>query len=206
MQRLVHHLAPEAKETPLLLLGLLREIDPRAELVYAGEGRWWLGSVTDDADARDERRKRAEEMLGRLDYVERTELASEGVKLSPRTVMLAKLNLQGFALIETYHGNDPSGDVIVNPGPDEYHTSMVEDFRWRDAEWRKDQGRAHVAERLTITSGEVDRLEREAQRREWLANDGRDQYRRFVKGRFQFGHGGMSGGSRALIDLPFGPY
>lgn len=195
MQRLVTHLAPEAKETPILLLGMLRDIDPKVELVYAGEGRWWLGGVNDNS----ERRERAEVMMAQLEIAERTDLASDGVKLSPRTVMLAKLNLQGFALIETYHGNDPSGVVTVNPGVDEYQTTILDDFRWRDAEWRKDQGESHVAGRLYDTSGEAERIEREALGREYLANDGRDQYRRLVRGRFQFGHGGMAGGSRALI-------
>lgn len=188
MHRLVTHDAPESKSTPLLLLGALREIDPLVELVYAGERRWWLGAVSDNI----ERRKRAEHMMSQIERMERQHQAA-------RTMMLCRLNLQGFALIETYHADDPSGAVLVNPGPDEYTTTILEDFRERDAHWRKDQGSAKVKERLLDTLGEPARIEAEAQMKEFLANDGRDQYRRIMRGRFQFGAGGMTGGHRALI-------
>jgi hypothetical protein len=191
MQRLITHQNPEGKETPLLLLAALREIDPTVELAYAGTNIWWLGAVMDNA----ERRKRAENMMKQLRDLERE-------YQSPRTMMLCALNLQGFALIEAYHGPEVSGTVVVNPGPNEYHTTILEDFRWRDAEWRRDQGKSHVEQRMLETLGEPQRIEREAQAREYLANDGRDQYRRIVKGRVQFGHGGMTGGSNALIHLP----
>lgn len=188
MQRLVTHQNPEGKETPLLLLGALREIDPMVELAYAGGSRWWLGSVSDNS----ERRARAENMMKQITAMERQHQ-------SARTMMLCKLNLQGFALIEAYFGNDPSGTVTVNPGPDEYMTTILDDFRWRDAEWRRDQGSAHFTQRMSETMRDAEKVEAEARGREFLANDGRDQYRRLVRGRFQFGHGGMAGGDRALI-------
>jgi hypothetical protein len=188
MNRLVTHQNPEARPTPLLLLGELRDIDPTVELVYAGERRWWLGAVSDNS----ERRERAERMMKQIEALERWQQ-------SARTVMLCKLNLQGFALIETYIGNDPSGVVTVNPGPDEYQTTILEDFRWRDANWRRDQGSEHVKARMLDTMGEAQRVESEAKMKEYLANDGRDQYRRIVQGRTSFGFGGMTGGDRALI-------
>jgi hypothetical protein len=188
MQRLVTHQNPEGKETPLLLLDSLRQIDPKVELCYAGNGRWWLGSVSDNT----ERHARATHMMKQIEALERWQQ-------SARTVMLCKLNLQGFALIETYHGHDPHGLMTVNPGSEEYQTTILEDFAWRDSEWRRDQGSANVKQRLLETLGEPERIEQEALMKEYLANDGRDQYRRIMKGRFQFGHGGMTGGSNALI-------
>lgn len=190
MKRLVTHQNPEGKETPFLLLGELRSIDPQVELVYAGERRWWLGAVSDNA----ERRERAERMMAQIERLQKWQQAA-------RTVMLCKLNLQGFALIETYHGDDPSGTVLVNPGPDEYHTTILDDFCWRDAEWRRDQGSSHVKQRLLDTLGEAERKESDAKIKEYLANDGRDHYRRIMKGRITAGYGGVTGGERAVSGL-----
>lgn len=188
MNRLVTHINPESKETPLLLLGALRDIDPTVELVYAGERRWWLGAVSDNS----ERRERAERMMAQIERLERWQQAA-------RTVMLCKLNLQGFALIEAYIGDDPSGTVTVNPGKEEYQTTILEDFRWRDAEWRKDQGSSHVKSRIVHMMGDEARRESDAKIKEYLANDGRDQYRRIMRGRVSMGFGGATGGDRALI-------
>lgn len=194
MKRLIQHDNPEAVHTPLLLLAALRDVDHRAELAYAGEGRWWLGVV----DPNDERMHRAATMMQQLAY--------HDVK-NPRTVMLAKLNVQGFALIEAYYGNDPSGAVIVNPGEDEYSTTILADFEWRDAEWRRDQGAAHVHQRMLETMGEPERIEAEAKMKEYLANDGRAQFRRHMKGKVTFGYesspimAGVAGNSPLI--LPF---
>lgn len=191
-RRLVTHDNPEARITPLLLLADLREIDPTAELLYAGEQRWWLGCVNES----DERRQRAEHILAFYDSI-------DPVKWNMRTLMLAKVNIQGFGLIEAYFGNDPSGTMTVNPGPDEYKTTILEDFRWRDAEWRRDGGVSAVQRRLYETLHEAERKEAEAKMKDFLANDGRDQYRRIMKGRVMMGvnptSGGSTGGAKALI-------
>lgn len=179
VRRLVQYEHPGALDTPLLLLGQLREIDPTVELVHAGEDRWWLGAVSDNA----ERRLRAEMMMAQLEMVERTALAADQVKLSPRTVMLCNLNLQGFALIDTYRGPDITGTVRVEDGENTYYCSIVEDFRERDAAWRRDQGSANVKAALLRTMREPERREAEARAREYLYTDGRDQYRRHMRGR-----------------------
>jgi hypothetical protein len=183
MKRLVHYEHPGAIDTPMLLLGELREIDPTVELVHAGQNRWWLGGVNDNA----ERRARAEMMMMQLEIAERTILASNELavdrKLSPRTVMLCKLNLQGFSLIETYFGNDPAGTVYVEDGEHSYECSMVEDFRERTAHWERDRGSRIVKEKLLRTMREPERREAEARRLEWLYTDGRDQYRRHMRNR-----------------------
>lgn len=173
---------PETRATPPFLLAALREIDPRAELLYAGEARWWLGVH----DPNDERTARATNLMRSLERIERSR------RVATRTMLLASLNMQGFALIETYVGTDPAGTVLVNPGPDEYHTTILEDFRWRDAEWRKDQGSAIVKERFLDTIGETQRREHEAMMKDYLANDGRQHYRRFMRGRVQVGYGSSS--------------
>ena len=194
MKRLVTYQNPESRETPFLLLGELRDIDPTIELVYAGDGRWWLGSVSDNA----ERRERAERMMAQIERLQKHQQAK-------RTVLLCKLNMQGFALIETYHGSDPTGTVLVNPGKDQYYTTILEDFRWRDAEWRRDQGSAHVKQRLLDTLGEAERREADAKIKEYLANDGRDHYRRIMRGRVSMGFGGATGGDRATSGLIISP-
>lgn len=179
MQRLIQHDNPEAVITPLLLLAELRSIDSTTELAYAGEGRWWLGCVMQN----DERQRRSETLAQQIEY--------HGIT-NPRTIMLNKLGLQGFGLVEAYYGNDPAGNVIVNPGPSEYMTTILNDFAWRDAEWRRDQGSAHVKSRLLTSLGEPARIEAEAQMKEYLANDGRAQYRRHMRGRKVFGYEGSS--------------
>lgn len=190
VERLVQFESPDAIDTPLLLLAELREIDRTAELVYAGEGRWWLGAVS----ANEERRHRAELMMAQIEQLEVAQKAA-------RTLMLCHLNLQGFALIEAYHGRDPMGTMLVNPGPDEYHCTIVEDFRERDANWRRDQGKAKFTERLLASMKEPERREAEAQMKEYLATDGRDQYRREFRNRVTVGGRGTSE-ERMLIMQP----
>jgi hypothetical protein len=192
VERLVRFEAPEARETPVLLLAQLREIDATAELVYAGEGRWWLGAVS----ANEERRKRAEMMMAQI---ERLEVAQRAA----RTLMLCHLNLQGFALIEAYHGRDPMGTVLVNPGPDEYHCTIVEDFRERDANFRRDQGRGVFTTRLEASMKEPERREAEARMKEYLATDGREHYARHMRNRVQVGGDGAAAyAAKSSLILP----
>ncbi len=176
IRRLVHYEHPGAIDTPVLLLSELRDIDPTVELVHAGEDRWWLGAVSDNA----ERRLRAEMMMTQLELLEVQQKA-------PRTIMLCKLNLQGFALIETYRGPDIAGTVRVEDGEDSYYCSIVEDFRERDAAWRRDQGSENVKAALLRTMREPERREAEAKMKEYLYTDGRDHYRRTMRNRVTFG-------------------
>lgn len=176
IRRLVHYEHPGAIDTPLFLLAELRSIDETVELVHAGEQRWWLGAVSDNT----ERRLRAEMMMQQLEML-------EVVQRAARTMMLCKLNLQGFALIETYIGRDPAGTVQVGNGETSYECSMVEDFRERDAAWRRDQGSTKVKERLLASMKEPERLEAEAKMKEYLYTDGRDQYRREFRNRVTVG-------------------
>jgi hypothetical protein len=180
VRRLVHYEHPGAIETPLLLLASLREIDPTVELVHAGEARWWLGAVSDNA----ERRQRAEAILMQIEMLDVAHRA-------PRTVMLAKLGLQGFSLIDTYLGADPAGTVRVEAGEHSYDCSMVEDFRERDANWRRDQGRRVFLTKLDRSMKGPERREAEAKAREYLYTDGREQYRLHMRNRVTAGYGGI---------------
>lgn len=174
LRRLVHYEHPGALTTPILLLAALREIDPTVELVHAGEDRWWLGAVSDNA----ERRQMAEAMMAQIQRLEVQQQAA-------RTVMLCKLNLQGFALIETYRGPDVTGTVRVDNGEDSYYCTVLEDFRERDAHWRRDEGDRIVETRLDASMRGPERREAEAKAREYLYTDGRAEYRRHMRGKVQ---------------------
>lgn len=199
MERLVHHTNPEARPTPMLVLSALREIDREIELVYAGDQLWWLGSVR----ANSERRRAGEVILSQLARLD------DHLKDRPsvaRSIMLGKLALQGFALIESYrdHG-DPSGVVTVAfDTPLAYETTILDDFRARDEAWRRDQGAGVVAERYGITRGNEREARAAAQFDAYLATDARDHYRRELRGRTTFGYGGMTGGGgHSLIVSPY---
>ncbi|MGH3428482.1 MAG: hypothetical protein ACRDQZ_13095 [Mycobacteriales bacterium] len=199
VERLVHVESIEGQEPPLLLLADLREIDPRIELVYFGEyvdlrnetpvpdgcdmamraenpapprrsGRWRSGSVRPNQ----ERAKRGEAIL---QFEERRDHPNM------RNVLLARLLLQGFSQIEEYVGPDVAGVMLVNPGPDEYETTIVNDLRERDANWRRDQGKEVFEERLVAGSAEERTRVNDIKIRDYLANDGRAHYRRVMRGR-----------------------
>jgi hypothetical protein len=141
-----------------------------------------------------ERRKRAERMMA-FEALERPgAVSAHGDAL--------QAELQGFALIEAYHGPDPSGTWSSTPARRVPH----DDPRRLPLARRRVASRSGKVARggseCRRNDGEPQRIEREAQAKEYLANDGRDQYRRIVRGRVQFGHGGMTGGSNALIHLP----
>lgn len=178
--RLVRHGAPDGKEPPPALLAELRAIDDTAELVYVGEGTWWLGAVRPT----EIRRQAGTRILA---------LEERRAKPNPRNVMLGKLLLQGFARIQAYHTTgDPAGPVTDCEG---HPCTIVNDFRERDALWRRDRGEQAFRERMARSDGTEKRTQGDARLRDFLLNDGREHYRREVRDRVVFGHGGMTGGS-----------
>jgi hypothetical protein len=115
-------------------------------------------------------------------------------------LLLAGLLMQGFARVEEYHclGDPALGNVTDSQG---HPCSIVEDFRERDAAWRRDQADGIVKRKLAMS--DVERAEHDARLRDYLLNDGRDHYRREVRNRVTFGAGGMTGGSgRSSLILP----
>lgn len=181
LTRLVHHDNPESRATPLLLLAALRDIDATTELVYVGDGTWWLGTVRPNA----ERRRSGELIL---------QQEAQRALPNPRNVMLGHLALQGFARVQAYTcAGDPSCDHVTDA--EGYMCTIVEDFRERDAHWRQDQGRSVFQHRLTASTTDPQQHHAAAQFRDYLRTDGRAHYRREVRGRVQFGPGGMTGGA-----------
>lgn len=174
---------------PAALIEALRRIDPNVELFYVGEDMWWLGAVSRNSV----RAERGQRIL---------EFESQRAVPNPRNVFLGLLAQEGFARIEAYHGTDPSGTVVVNPGADnEYRTTILEDFRERDFNWRKDQGKAKVQERMEESLGEPERREAAALTEQYLATDGRAHFRREMKNRKVFGYAGETGGGGHIITL-----
>jgi hypothetical protein len=172
VRRLVQHDNPEGRETPLLLLADLRAIDQTIELVYFGARDWRLGSVRPN----DRRTKGGAHIL-------KMEEARDAVHRNPKNIMLGKLLLQGFSQIAQYHDQgDPSGVVLDEDGQE---TTILADFSARQAAWLQDGGES--------VAYEMD---------QYLAQDGREHYRRIVRGRSMFGPAGQTGGDRALIHTP----
>jgi hypothetical protein len=190
-RRLVHYDNPEGVVTPLFFLDQLRQHigDEQVELVYAGERRWWTGGVRPNT----ERQKKGEAILRHQHSLDRH-------LRNPRSLLLAQLAIQGFAVICTYHGADPMGTVVVDPDiPDNrYETTILADMHFRQAEWRRDGGQAHFDARRQFASGDHKADAAAARHKDYLDTDGRDQYRRLVRGRIVAGAGGITGGDRAV--------
>jgi hypothetical protein len=177
----------EGQQCPPELLSQLREIDPTIELIHFGGGDWRLGAV----NYSDERVRDGELILkqqAKLDHP------------NPKNVLLGQLAIQGFATIEMYTATMGISNTVTDS--EGTPCTVLEDFRARDAAWRKDQGQSVFEQRLAVTNGDVARAEHDALLKEFVRTDGRSHYRREMRNRVQFGVGGMTGGSGKII-LPF---
>jgi hypothetical protein len=200
MRRLVEHQNPEGRETPMLLLADLRQIDATMEIVYAGERVWWVGRVTRN----DVREERGRLMLGQLEALD------DYLKDRPsvaRSILYGKLLIQGFARIEMYTDcGDPSWTVQVewfNGHRSEwYHTTILDDIRERCQAFERDGGEAAFQRRLRETDGTATKEASDANIKEYLVNDGLAHYRREVRNRVTFGYGGMTGGAGRTLVTP----
>lgn len=200
MRRLVQHTNPEARETPMLLLADLRQIDPTMEIVYVGERMWWVGRV----EPNEVREERGRFMLSQLDALD------EHLKDRPsiaRSIIYGKLLIQGFARIEMYFDcGDPSGEVEVEwfngHKPERYRTTILADIKERYAAFERDGGEAAFARRLRETDGSIEKEQSDANFREYLVNDGLAHYRREVRNRVTFGFGGQTGGAGRTLVTP----
>lgn len=174
-----------------MLLAALRDIDPTVELVYFGARDWRLGAVRVHGEARDFRAKKGDLIIDQLERAR-----AEGMHPSPKSFMLAHLLKQGFAQIAQYiDQGDPSGVVLCDGHP----TTILEDFRVRDWNFRRDQGEEVVMHNAAESGGRSRREAADARMRDYLHNDGRDHYNREVRGRVQMGVGGMTGGAGKII-------
>lgn len=157
------------RDTPPELLRQLREIDPAIELIAIDERTWWLGSVSQNKY----RRQAGERIL---------ENESRRMAPNPRNVILGKLSLQGFARIQVYtcEGNPQDSPCIDGDG--NLVPSIVEDFRERNANWEKDQGKAVFEERTRFSNGAVQSEYAAALLRDKLLTDGRAAFRKANRG------------------------
>lgn len=124
---------PSERETPPTVLAELRTIHPRAELLYAGNGEWWVGIVTPNRF----RYRTGARLLDR---------AKGQTDPDPNTVRVGQLMVQGFGLVARYTVGDPGRD-------------QVEDFRRRCWQYEHDHdaNAFHVAERDAARADEVRR-------------------------------------------------
>lgn len=183
----LHFPVVEGQQCPPELLAQLREIDSSVELIHFGGGDWRLGAV----NPTDVRTQDGEHMLKQLATLDTP---------NPKNVILARLVIQGFAQIEAYTATMGISNTVTDS--EGTPCTVLEDFRQRDAAWRKDQGQSVFEHRLAVTNDEIERAEHDAQLREFVRTDGRSHYRREIRNRVQFGAFGMTGGSGRII-LPY---
>jgi hypothetical protein len=153
---------PVERETPEWVLSRLREVDPMAELFYAGDGWWWLGVVKPGAPRC---------MVGRktLDF-----WADKGIE-QPWPVMRTEiLKAQGFGLVAKTKNGDQDPDW----------GAVVEDFRKCDWIYRNWGTPNETVRRQIEESGVLDdemRLKARAATIERLQADERYLFSRLVR-------------------------
>lgn len=178
--RLVQFSNFEGVETPLAYLARLRAIVPAVELVYVGEGVWWVGRVL-----RTDARSAAADAI----------LANEARRSvpNPRNLALAHLAKQGFARIQAYTmlGNGIEGQVRDADG---FVCTIEHDLAERWRHYSTDGGEAHVRERMGLTDGSASEAAHARAMQAYMLTDGLEHYRRTVRDRKSFGAGGMTGG------------
>jgi len=154
MDRLID--LPEERVCPEGLLRQLRQVDPAAELIYVGEGEWWLGVVKPNTF----RRAQGDAILGR-----------EWRKDQPSWDQLryGQLMRQGFAFCGTWTFlGEPTGQI-------------VHEFRESTWLWTHDQARL---EDTLLEAPERKRQQNlRSMMKDRLHADARSVYRHLVKDR-----------------------
>lgn len=168
------------REPPPGLVLQLREIDPRAELIYAGDGKWILGSI----DPNRIRRRKAQAMIGGL-LALRYRLGRGSVGIRRRDLAHINYRLwyyelvrQGFRMVQAYN-------FIGIPT-----VAIVSDFRKRDWLYR------HHFER------ELARFEEEADQDTELIRN-LDKFRDFIEAEHRSVHA-HAFRNRVIIPSPMG--
>ena len=116
----------------------LRKIDPRAELVYFGHGRWLLGAVSPNPY----RQNKGEAMLRACRMVS----VGDDSERAVHRRRLASLAAQGFRTIQMYEFAEGAGAPFDR---------IVEDFRIRDRNYRVALG-DHLEQREREIDGRAD--------------------------------------------------
>lgn len=145
--RLLGYHPPEGRHAPPEVLQLLREIDPMAELVYIGRGRWLMGKYSEDWDKREKAIRQLEVWAEKVARIPMRE-ADESLKARLPEIMdrwrEKRLKAMGFQpFLNVFYATDPD-------------STLVEIFRQNDWIWKfawKEAERAQEAE----ADGTVDR-------------------------------------------------
>lgn len=151
----------DSRSAPPDILARLREIDSRAELLYAGDGVWILGVINpNDRVAK-----------GAFRALER-ELRKPILKQQPRRIaVLRHVAENGFRLINDYVV-DEKGDWA----------KVVEDFRERDFNWRN-RAEAAFAENLERADIHGESYhQRVAMMHDYAQSEGRSIWRHAIAG------------------------
>jgi hypothetical protein len=146
---------PTERDAPAWVLAGLRAIDPTAEVVYVGEGRWWVGVV---ATPNKYRQRFGMRLLRRT---------RRQMRPDPAIVRQGLLACEGFSMVAEYEG-DPNG-------------AWIDDFARRDHEWRYESDKDQFLVEERFRDGERKRIEQEAHA--LLDAQGRDIHRSIVRGR-----------------------
>lgn len=105
------------RSAPAVLLHQLRQIEPTAELVYMGQGEWWLGSVQ-PSTTQTMREAGARKMRAVNAQTAMTKLTADAIRMH----RVGRLQQQGFQVINKYEG-EPSGRIVKD---------LIEaDWRWK---------------------------------------------------------------------------
>lgn len=183
--RLVRHENPEGRQTPLLLLASLRELDPEIELVYFGSNDWRLGAIRPT----DIRYQNGQQILKQQHYL--------GVAANPKSVMLGHLLCQGFALVAAYRDfGDPNGEVLDTQLNE--RCTILANFRRRHQN-ATDQREAVFADALAESGGASRKAQAARDFKDVLHNDVRGHCAREMRGHTTFGYGGQTGGRGRII-------
>lgn len=104
-----------SRTAPTALLNQLREIEPTAELVYVGEGKWWLGKVQQSPEIR---------KVG-WNIVRAVNQQTAGQQATPEACqahLVGRLRQAGFQFTGEYEG-EPDGRIVQD--------LIVADYLWR---------------------------------------------------------------------------
>jgi hypothetical protein len=142
-----------SRTAPAALIAQLREIDPRAELIDYGQGRWYLGVYNPN-------RARVEAAQRRLAFLTRFPQAPAD------DVVYDRLAAAGFRPIECFR-------IQGEPGAE-----IVRWFRRADWVWRH-QADEHFAERMRHSTGDHFEEKRTKKIHDFLDAVGPDADRRF---------------------------
>lgn len=151
----------ETRRVPRAVLEQLREIDPRADLIYGGDGVWILGVVNPNALV----------TASAYRHLERELRKPEAQQHPRRIAVLRRVLDDGFRIVAAYE-----------LGPERDFGRIVEDFRERDFNYRN-RREAAFEEALERSDVHGDRyVQRIRTVRDFVAAEARSIWRHAIRG------------------------